>query len=228
VDGRGCRRGSIAVAIYAAGVRLPNVRASLLFVYLAMLAISLLTTEIRPLDTLLLHLPTFVALALAVWHGLRRPLTTYSYGLVFAFLTVHLVGSHYLYSEVPYDDWWHALTGTTLTEQFAFERNHFDRLVHFLFGLLLARPICELLAQWLPLSRLGGIGLSILVISFLSLVYELIEWGIAATLSPETAENYNGQQGDVFDAQKDMALALAGNLLSGGVLAGTAFRGSRD
>ncbi|HYG45871.1 MAG TPA: DUF2238 domain-containing protein, partial [Bordetella sp.] len=67
-----------------------------------------------------------------------------SYTLIFLFLCLHAVGAHYTYSLVPYDDWWRALTGHGLNEALGWRRNHFDRLVHFSYGLLLAYPIREI------------------------------------------------------------------------------------
>ncbi len=73
----------------------------------------------------------------------RLPFSGISYTLIFVFLCLHAVGAHYTYAEVPYDDWFRALTGGTLNEPMGWERNHFDRLVHFSYGLLLAYPIRE-------------------------------------------------------------------------------------
>ena len=67
-----------------------------------------------------------------------------SYTLIFLFLCLHTVGAHYTYSLVPYDDWWRALTGRTLNSVLGWERNNFDRVVHFSYGLLLAYPIREI------------------------------------------------------------------------------------
>jgi putative membrane protein len=74
----------------------------------------------------------------------RFPLSNVSYTLIFVFLCLHTIGAHYTYSLVPYDGWARRLTGTTINAIFGFQRNHFDRLVHFCFGLLLAYPIREL------------------------------------------------------------------------------------
>jgi putative membrane protein len=86
------------------------------------------------------------------------------------------------------------------------------------------RPATELSAQGLRVGGMRALVVAFLVLSFGSLAYEVIEWGIAVTMSPETAENYNGQQGDVWDAQKDMALAFVGSLLGGAWTARTGWR----
>ena len=87
----------------------------------------------------------FVA-ALAVLHR-RLPLTRRAYTAIFVFLSLHTIGAHYTYSEVPYDEWAVRLTGRSVSEIFGWERNHYDRLVHFAYGLLLAYPIREVLVR---------------------------------------------------------------------------------
>lgn len=59
------------------------------------------------------------------------------------FLVLHQIGAHYTYPQVPYDEAWQALTGFRLDEALGLRRNHYDRLVHFAYGLLLARPVRE-------------------------------------------------------------------------------------
>ncbi len=73
----------------------------------------------------------------------RFTLSRTSYLLIFAFLCLHTLGAHYTYAEVPYDDWWRALTGSSFNELVGWQRNNFDRVVHFFYGLLLAYPIRE-------------------------------------------------------------------------------------
>jgi putative membrane protein len=126
------------------------------------------------------------------------------------FLVLHAVGSHFTYSEVPYDAWWRALTGTPLSEAIGSQRNHFDRFVHFAGGLLLTGMLRELISQTthvaLPAARVFAICLAMAA----SLLYELIEWGAAATFGGNVGPAYVGTQGDPWDAQKDMALASLG------------------
>ena len=98
-------------------------------------------------------------------------------------------------------------------------KTHYDRLVHFAHGLLLLQPMCELVKRWMPISGVRAIVVAGAFLAVLSTVYELIEWLIAVVMDPEAAERYNGQQGDLFDAQKDMALALLGTWLAGLALA---------
>lgn len=74
----------------------------------------------------------------------RLVLSRISYTLIFLFLCLHAVGAHYTYTEVPYDAWFGTVAGKMLNEVMGWERNHFDRLVHFSYGLLLAYPVREM------------------------------------------------------------------------------------
>ncbi|HZW07260.1 MAG TPA: DUF2238 domain-containing protein [Phycisphaerales bacterium] len=169
-------------------------------------------------DTALQHIPTVVALILLVWSSRRWPLSNGAYSLLAAFFLLHILGAHYLYSNVPYDDWFKSLTGRTLSSIFGWERNHFDRLVHFLFGVLAAPVVFEIGWKYAGLTRpYWAALLAVGVVSLFGNIYEVAEWGIAITMSEENAEQYNGQQGDVFDPQKDLALSFAGSVLTAGV-----------
>src|SRR3546814_7525406 len=99
--------------------------------------------------------------------------------LILLFLALHTLGSHYTYSEVPYDRWWQTLTGHTLNSVFGWERNHYDRLVHFCYGLMLAYPIREF---FLRIVEVLGFWAYFLPLDFTlrtSALYERIEWGAA-------------------------------------------------
>ncbi|KXJ31676.1 MULTISPECIES: DUF2238 domain-containing protein [Pseudomonas] len=133
---------------------------------------------------------------------------------LFGFLVLHQIGAHYTYSRVPYDDAWQALTGYRLTEVLDLQRNHYDRLVHLAYGLLLARPIREVVQG---LTGLRGWRSAYVALEFIlasSAGYELMEWLGADLLAGDAAEAFVGAQGDPWDAQKDMALAFVGALLS--------------
>ncbi|MCD4865185.1 DUF2238 domain-containing protein [Pseudomonas sp. PLB05] len=133
---------------------------------------------------------------------------------LFGFLVLHQIGAHYTYSRVPYDDAWQALTDYRLTEVLDLQRNHYDRLVHLAYGLLLARPIREVVQG---LTGLRGWRSAYVALEFIlasSAGYELMEWLGADLLAGDAAEAFVGAQGDPWDAQKDMALAFVGALLS--------------
>jgi putative membrane protein len=144
----------------------------------------------------------------------RLPLSRVSYTLIFLFLCLHEVGAHWTYSEVPYDDWTRALFGTSLNEALGWQRNHFDRLVHFSYGLLLAYPIREVFVRVADARGFWAYFLPLDVAMSTSMIYELIEWMAAAAFGGELGEAYLGTQGDVWDAHKDMLLATTGAMIA--------------
>lgn len=87
-------------------------------------------------------------------------------------------------------------------------RNHYDRFIHFVFGFLAFPYLFEVLGRNRNIARLQMILLTWALIQSISMLYEIFEWLITLVLSTEAADNYNGQQGDIWDAQKDMTLAL--------------------
>ena len=174
-------------------------------------------STIHPLDWqdfVLEHVLTITMLGALIMLTRRRPLSNVSCTLIFAFLALHVLGAHYTYSKVPYDDWSQLLFGRTVSDVLHLRRNHFDRLVHFSWGLLLLVPMRELVMRWLQLT---GARASIVAIAFLATMsasYEMLEWMFTLIMSPEAADAYNGQQGDMFDAQKDAGLALSGSIIA--------------
>lgn len=137
-----------------------------------------------------------------------------SYVLIFVYLSLHTIGAHYTYSEVPYDAAWQRLTGYSLNAWLGWERNNYDRLVHFSYGLLLAYPLREV---FLRVADVRGFWAYFLPLDFTlstSALYELIEWGAAELFGGDLGIAYLGTQGDVWDAQKDMALAGLGALIA--------------
>jgi putative membrane protein len=142
------------------------------------------------------------------------PLSNISYTLIFLFMCLHTIGAHYTYSLVPYNDWTKAVFGSPLNSWFGWERNHFDRAVHFCFGFLLAYPIRELFLRVAGARGFWGYYLPLDLTMSFSMVYELIEWAAAVGFGGDLGVAYVGAQGDIWDAQKDMALASAGALIS--------------
>ena len=129
-------------------------------------------------------------------------------------MCLHQVGAHYTYSEVPYDQWFSALTGRTFNELVGWRRNNFDRVVHFAYGLLLAYPIREVFLRVANVRGFWGYFLPLDLTMSTSMIYELIEWGAAETFGGALGQAYLGTQGDIWDAHKDMALAGLGALLA--------------
>lgn len=142
-------------------------------------------------------------------------LTNGAYLLSCGFIIIHIIGARYLYSYVPYDDWIQAVFDCRLGEIFGWQRNMYDRLVHFSYGLLLFSTMYQTLKCLLKINNPKALVILTLMLNLSSsALYELFEWAIAMSLSPEDAEAYNGQQGDSWDAHKDMALALLGGIIA--------------
>jgi putative membrane protein len=167
-----------------------------------------------PQQMALQHLPTMLALVLLATASHRLPLGRASFLLLVAFTFLHVLGARYIYSYVPYDEWIAKLSGLRLGEAFGFRRNQYDRLVHFAFGLLWVPPVREVLARRFAIRGRLGRYFAVELVLAASALYELFEWGLTMVLSPADAGAYNGEQGDRWDAQKDMACALLGAILT--------------
>lgn len=157
-------------------------------------------------DWLLENLITFVAIPATVVGYRRFRFSDRAYVQATLFALLHTVGSHYTYSEVPLGDW--------VRDVFLLSRNHYDRVVHFSFGLLMFLPIRELAIREAPLGRFAVLYLTFAAVTSWSVLYELVEWAVAAIVDPAAGTAYLGTQGDVWDAQKDTACACAGALLA--------------
>ena len=156
-------------------------------------------------------IPGFMVL---IWGWRHRIFSPVSHTLVFVFLCLHEIGTHYTYSEVPYDEWFLALTGHRLNDLLGWQRNHYDRVLHFLYGLLCAYPFRELLVRVARVRGFWSYFLPLDVMLSTSALYELIEWSAASVFGGDLGDAYVGTQGDSWDAQKDMALAGAGALVA--------------
>lgn len=164
-------------------------------------------------DWLLENLLVFAFVGLLAATYRRFPLSDLSYLLIAVFLALHAVGAHYTYSEAPVGGW--------MTELLGGERNHYDRVVHFLFGFLCAYPLREVVMRGCGVAGWRSGLLAFAVVLAFSSGYEMLEWGAVLVLSPEEGMAFLGTQGDVFDAQKDTALATGGaaiTLLVAGLL----------
>ena len=157
-----------------------------------------------------------VVLGIVVLLAFRRRMlfSRISYTLIFLFLCLHELGAHFTYAEVPYDDSFRTLTGRTFNSLFGWQRNHFDRLVHFAYGLLLAYPVREIFLRVANVRGFWGYFLPLDLTMSTSMLYELIEWAAAEVFGGELGQAYLGTQGDIWDAHKDMALASIGALLA--------------
>jgi putative membrane protein len=130
------------------------------------------------------------------------------------FLAIHVVAARYVSSNVPYREWLIWMGALDSADLAGWERNHFDRFVHLLFGLLFVLPFADVVKR----NSRASCGLAILfavsAVAAWSAVYEVLEWNVTVVMAPDQAETYNGQQGDHWDPQKDMALAIVGSFVS--------------
>ncbi|MGZ8923115.1 MAG: DUF2238 domain-containing protein [Methylosarcina sp.] len=160
-------------------------------------------------DWLLESFPAvIVALVLIVTYR-QFPFSDLSYGLITLFMVLHALGAHYNYSKVPFGFW--------LKDALDLNRNHFDRIVHFAFGLLPAYPIYELLVRAAQVRRGWAMVLALLTVVSMSGFFEVIEFWVAQVVSTELGTAYLGTQGDEWDAQKDMTMAISGALIAIGL-----------
>jgi len=165
-------------------------------------------------DWLLENLVVAMAVPLLVLGFRRLRFSNASYIALFVFLVLHAIGAHYTYSEVPYDRWAQQLSGVSIDALLGFQRNHYDRAVHFMYGLLVTPAAVELLAA-VAVPR--GPWRWLLPLTFVmshSIAYELIEWAAAVVFGGDLGVAYLGTQGDVWDAQKDMLLATLGSAIA--------------
>lgn len=179
-------------------------------------------------DWLLENVIVFVGVPALILMHPRLPLSKISYSCLFVFLCLHEVGAHYTYAEVPYDQWFESLFGKGLNEMLGFERNHFDRSVHFLWGLLLTYPIREMVIRVSGVRGFWAYLLPFLVVISTSTIFEVFEWLAAVVFGGDLGVAYLGTQGDEWDAQKDMTLAMFGSLLATFVVAGVVASLNRD
>jgi putative membrane protein len=190
-----------------------------LLLFLLLVFIASCIKSPYPQFLLMQHAPTVLGALLLAYISNRFAISRLSFTSIIAFLCLHTLGARYLYSYTPYDAWAEALFGVSISELFGFQRNHYDRLVHFSYGLLMAVPIQEFERRHLRLSVALASVLAVECIIATSASYEMIEWLVAVIFTPDWADQFLGQQGDLFDAQKDMTLAAAGALLSISMLA---------
>ncbi|MBP6532228.1 MAG: DUF2238 domain-containing protein [Bacteroidia bacterium] len=149
---------------------------------------------------------TFIFVIFLVVSNKKYQFSDLSYLLICVYLCLHVYGSKYTYAENPFGYW--------LQDAFQMSRNHYDRIVHFCFGFLLAYPMREMFLKWLSYPRWVAWILPIEITLSISAFYELIEWAVADLFFKSMGDSYLGTQGDVWDAQKDIFLAFCGAILA--------------
>jgi len=155
--------------------------------------------------------PVMIALAVLWWTHYKLSLTLLSYRLLALFGLILIIGGYYTYAENPLFNW--------IQVEFDLTRNHYDRFGYFFQGVIPAIVGRELLLRTSPLERGKWLFAIVCAISLsISAFYELIEWWVAA-VNGEAAEAFLGTQGDSWDTQWDMFLALSGSILAQLILA---------
>src|SRR6188768_1420822 len=148
----------------------------------------------------------FLFLGFLIFTYKKYQFSDLSYLLICVYLCLHVYGSKYTYAENPFGYW--------LKDTFNLERNHYDRIVHFSFGFLLAYPMREMFLTWLKFPVWVAWVLPVEITLSISAFYELIEWAVADLFFTEHGDAYLGTQGDIWDAQKDIFVAFCGAILA--------------
>jgi putative membrane protein len=182
-------------------------REPLVLLVIAIVALGI--SAIRPFDTFTWFLeiaPILIAVPLLMLTARRFPLTPLAYRLIFVHALILMYGGHYTYALTPLGDW--------AKEVFDLSRNHYDRVGHFAQGFIPAILTREILVRCLPLRSGGWLFFLVACVCLaLSAVYEFVEWWTAAATG-EAAQAFLGTQGDIWDTQWDMFLALTGAIVA--------------
>lgn len=173
------------------------------------MAVTLLLAAYRPdtlFDLALENTVVFLFIPFLIWGYRKLPLSDLSYLLIFIYLTIHEFGAHYKYSDVPLGEWLKPILHT--------QRNHYDRIAHFSFGLLMSYPFQEVLMRSARVTGMWRYYLPVEVTLSFSAIYEMLEAASASILSPQRLEEFVGMQGDIWDSQEDMFMAGLGSLVA--------------
>ena len=183
-----------------------------LWLVLMLVAVTVVTciNPIYPQEQILQHAGTLLLMLPLAADVVRNRMPSSAFIGIVCFTLLHIVGARYIYSYVPYREWF-AAVGVTDAAFLQGTRNHYDRLVHFSFGLLMFPCLVWLCRRWVGQRQIIPIIVAWLIVQTGSMIYELFEWTLTIVMTSEEADYYNGQQGDMWDAQKDMALAMAGS-----------------
>ena len=149
---------------------------------------------------------TVISMLFLIFTYKRYRFSNFSYLLICIFLCLHAYGSKYTYAGNTFGFW--------LQDVFGSPRNQYDRIVHFSFGFLLYYPMQESFLKWLQYPQRIAILLPITVTISVSGLYEILEWLVADIFFVDQGVSYLGTQGDVWDSQKDMAMAFLGAVLA--------------
>src|SRR5712692_5246489 len=173
------------------------------------MAVALLISAYRPervFDWWLENALVLSFLAALALYYRQLPLPDLSYLLILLYLSLHEWGAHYKYSDVPLGERMKPLLHT--------QRNHFDRVSHLCFRLLLRYPMQEWSMRVARVTGRWRYYLPVEATLALSAIYEIMEAGMASILSPQRGEEFVGMQGDMWDSQKDMFDAGVGSIVA--------------
>ena len=183
-----------------------------LFLVLVIVTVITCINPIYPHEQILQHAGTILLMIPLLNDLFKDKLPFSAFVGIILFTILHVIGARYMYSYVPYKEW--AISwGIVDAGYFQDTRNHYDRFVHLSFGVLMFPYFVYLCRKWLKQQRLVAVFMAWLMIQTGSMIYELFEWLLTIIMSSEEADYYNGQQGDIWDAQKDMALAMIGSTI---------------
>jgi putative membrane protein len=169
------------------------------------MAVVIVVTGYRPEKVFDWWLENIAALTFLAVLGItyrRFPLSDLSYLLIFIYLSLHEWGAEYKYFDVPLGEWMKPWLGTT--------RNHYDRVMHFGYGLLLSYPMQEWFMRVAGVTNRWRYLMPVESTLAFSAGYEMLEAFMASILTPERGEEFVGMQGDIWDSQKDMFMAGLG------------------
>jgi integral membrane protein len=179
---------------------------------LVIVAIITCINPIYPDEQLLQHIGTVLLLIPLITGVFQKKMPMLAFAGMVCFTLLHIIGARYIYSYVPYKEVAVSL-GIVGTDFFQDSRNHYDRLVHFSFGLLLFPYLVYICRNYFKQQSSISIIMAWLMVQTGSMIYEMFEWLLTIIMTANDAENYNGQQGDIWDPQKDMGLALLGSTI---------------
>jgi putative membrane protein len=183
---------------------MPRMHKIIYAVYIVIWIVLAINPKYRQ-DWLLENVLVFVFFPIIIWFDIKYRFTLSSIVLLFIFTTLHTIGAHYTYAETPFFE--------PVMKFFSLDRNGYDRVVHFLFGLLLFRPVLEIITSYIKKGRAALIFAFFAIIS-ISTLYELLEWAAAVIFHPELGMAFLGTQGDVWDAHKDTLAATIGGVIN--------------
>lgn len=180
-----------------------------LLILLSIYLLGFIVLAIRPYDRADWALENFFPISMLLVAVVTYPYFRFSrlaYYMLFFYLFVQSYGGHFTYALTPPFNW--------LRDEFHLTRNHYDRVAHFMLGFLMAIPIREILLQFIVASRRWLNFITAAIVLAIGAFYEFIEWWVAVLVTPDLGEKFLGTQGDIWDTQWDMFLALVGAVIT--------------